>query len=88
MNSIEKRILSISEVEPDEVDLQMIENIKKENDTSEGISLDEMKKQIAEQENLGRISLRVPKILHKQLKDDAEENGVSLNQFIVYKLAK
>jgi predicted HicB family RNase H-like nuclease len=88
MNSIEKRITNIPEVEPDELDQKMIRNIEKRNDTSEGITLDEMQNLVNEKENLGRISLRVPKILHKQLKHDAEENGVSLNQFIVYKLAK
>ena len=88
MNNIEKRIAGIPEVEPDELDIKMIRSIKRRNDTGDGISLDEMQNLVKEKENLGRISLRVPKILHKQLKHDAEENGVSLNQFIVYKLAK
>jgi antitoxin HicB len=36
----------------------------------------------------GKISLRVPKSLHKALIEDAKKEGISLNQFILYKLAK
>ncbi|MDR0248783.1 MAG: type II toxin-antitoxin system HicB family antitoxin [Oscillospiraceae bacterium] len=36
----------------------------------------------------GKISLRVPKELHHSLLASAKENGVSLNQYIVYKLAR
>ncbi|ADY56694.1 hypothetical protein Sgly_2407 [Syntrophobotulus glycolicus DSM 8271] len=36
----------------------------------------------------GKISLRVPKSLHKELVEDAKKEGISLNQFILYKLAK
>jgi len=36
----------------------------------------------------GKISLRVPKSLHKKLVEDAKKEGTSLNQFILYKLAK
>ncbi|MDX9870788.1 MAG: toxin-antitoxin system HicB family antitoxin [Clostridia bacterium] len=36
----------------------------------------------------GKISLRVPKSLHKELIEDAKKEGISLNQFILYKLAK
>lgn len=36
----------------------------------------------------GKISLRVPKSLHKALIEDAQKGGISLNQFIFYKLAK
>ena len=36
----------------------------------------------------GRISLRVPKSLHADLIGKAKNEGISLNQYIVYKLAK
>jgi predicted HicB family RNase H-like nuclease len=36
----------------------------------------------------GKISLRVPKELHAELAEQAKENGVSLNQFIMFKLAR
>lgn len=36
----------------------------------------------------GRITLRTPRSLHKELVKEAEEEGVSLNQYIVYRLSK
>lgn len=37
---------------------------------------------------MGRFSLRLPETLHRQLEVMAEFEGVSLNQYIVYTLAK
>lgn len=88
MTAIEKRFRNVPEVNPDETDLAMIESIKKANDTSLSVSLEDMDNIRAIQEYTGKISLRVPKMLHKELAEDARENGVSLNQFIVYKLAR
>ena len=36
----------------------------------------------------GRILLRTPKSLHKSLLDKAKNEGVSLNQYLVYQLSK
>jgi len=36
----------------------------------------------------GKISLRVPRSLHRDLVEDAKSEGISLNQFILYKLAR
>jgi len=36
----------------------------------------------------GRITLRTPKSLHKDLVEQAEKEGISLNQYIVYLLSK
>ena len=36
----------------------------------------------------GRFVLRIPKTLHKRLALEAKEEGVSLNQYALYKLAK
>jgi len=36
----------------------------------------------------GRITLRMPKTLHQNLIDKAEDEGISLNQFILYLLAE
>jgi len=36
----------------------------------------------------GKISLRVPRSLHRDLVDSAKSEGVSLNQFILYKLSQ
>lgn len=36
----------------------------------------------------GRLMLRIPKELHKSLAEAAKANGVSLNQYAAYKLAR
>jgi predicted HicB family RNase H-like nuclease len=40
------------------------------------------------QEFSGQLRLRMPKSLHQQLSNRASEEGVSLNQYIVYELGK
>ena len=37
---------------------------------------------------MGRMTLRLPESLHRQLETQAEQEGVSLNQYIVYMLAR
>ncbi|MFI5350909.1 MAG: toxin-antitoxin system HicB family antitoxin [Elusimicrobiota bacterium] len=41
-------------------------------------------KPASEQENGGRILLRLPKTLQRNLREDAAEEGVSVNQYAVY----
>lgn len=36
----------------------------------------------------GKLVLRIPRSLHKELKEAAMEEGVSLNQYMLYKLAR
>lgn len=36
----------------------------------------------------GRITVRVPKSMHKELIDEAAEEGISLNQYLIYLLSK
>ena len=35
----------------------------------------------------GRFNLRIPKSLHKKLAEEAEDEGISLNQLALYKLS-
>ena len=84
IDEFEKRLAAIEEVEPDEWDLEMLREIDAETD-DETMPLEKVR---ALRECSGKISLRVPKELHYKLLEDAKENGVSLDQFIVYKLAK
>lgn len=35
----------------------------------------------------GKLVIRLPKSLHKRLKEEAAAEGVSLNQYMIYKLA-
>lgn len=36
----------------------------------------------------GKLNIRIPKSLHQQLSEAAAKDGVSLNQYIVYKLSR
>lgn len=80
----EKKLEEVPEVKPDEWDKQMLAEIDAETD-NETIPLEAVR---AYRECSGKISLRVPKELHYRLLESAKDNGVSLNQFVVYKLAK
>ena len=54
-------------------------------DPAEVLTLEEYKEQ---REYSGKLMLRIPKELHKTLAEAAKANGVSLNQYALYKLAK
>lgn len=54
-------------------------------DPGESVTLEEYK---ASREYSGKLMLRVPKELHRALAEAAKSNGVSLNQYALYKLAK
>jgi len=43
---------------------------------------------LTQREYSGKLMLRIPKELHKQLAESARANGVSLNQYAIYKLSK
>lgn len=50
------------------------------------VSLDAFKASL--EEYSGRLVLRIPRSLHKLLKQEAEIEGVSLNQYMLYKLSR
>lgn len=49
------------------------------------VSLEEFRREL--EDYSGRLVLRIPRSLHKHLKEEAEVEGVSLNQYMLYKLA-
>ena len=72
---------------PDKSELEAVADFRKalaENDESQLATFEEHEAR----ELSGKLVIRIPKILHRELKDQAEANGVSLNQFILYKLAR
>ena len=83
VDEFEAKLASIPEEAPDEWDIKMLTDMDAEKDNST-TSLETVK---ARREYSGKISIRVPKELHQLLIEKAKDNGVSLNQFIVYKLA-
>ena len=80
-----KKVEATPVVEPDEWDLEMIKAIDAESDDGSFVTLEDVR---LRREVSGEISLRVPKELHYELLENAEENGVTLEQFIIYKLAR
>ena len=86
-SEMEARFAEINALEPeaptqDDLDAIARANAESPDDT---VTLEEYK---AQREYSGRLLLRIPKELHRQLVEDAKENGVSLNQYALYKLAK
>lgn len=69
---------------PSAEDLAAFEEAEAE-DPADAVTLEEYK---ASREYSGKLMLRVPKELHKALAEAAKANGVSLNQYALYKLAK
>jgi len=80
---LQEKIKNIPEVTPDEIDMQMIAEY--EEGADESVSWEDYK---TERTYSGNISLRIPKDLHKALVGTAKEQGVSLNQYCLYKLAR
>lgn len=54
-------------------------------DDGSTISLEDFQREL--EDYSGRLVLRIPRSLHKHLKEEAEIEGVSLNQYMLYKLA-
>jgi len=83
-DDFEQQLAKVSEDAPDEWDMQMLAEIDAETDDIT-TTLEAAR---AFRECSGKISLRLPKELHYKLLEGAKENGVSLNQFVMYKLAR
>lgn len=78
----ENRLSALPQEEPDEIDSMMM----KAAEESRGgeMRLDDFKSLM---DYSGNISLRVPRSLHKELAEAAKVEGVSLNQYALYKLS-
>jgi len=76
-----KKLAQIPVVEPDEFDKEMIARIEKD---GEEMDLAQFKKEL---DCSGKISLRLPKSLHRDLITNAKSEGVSLNQYLLYRLS-
>lgn len=85
---IEKRFAEIDALpaeEPDEIDLAMMAEAEAMDDGTT-VTLEEFKQSV--QECSGKLNIRIPRSLHLRLREEAKEDGVSLNQYILYKLAQ
>lgn len=84
---MENRFAAICAREPASLDSEELASLAAAEAMDDGttVSLSDYKK--AKEYN-GKILLRIPKELHAELAKSAEANGVSLNQYALYKLAK
>ena len=85
---IEKRFAEINAMEPEELTPEEAASLAEAEAMDDGttITLEEFKKNL--EEYSGKLVLRIPRSLHKELKEKAEIEGVSLNQYMLYKLTK
>lgn len=85
---IEKRFAEINAAKPEELSPADAVSLAKAEAMDDGtaVSLDELKQAL--EEYSGKLVLRIPRSLHKALKDAAEIEGVSLNQYMIYKLSR
>lgn len=84
---IERRFAEINAQVPEEPtaeDLAAIAEAAAE-DPTDTITLEEFR---AQREYSGNLIIRIPKEPHRSLAESAKKNGVSLNQYALYKLAK
>lgn len=78
------KLASIPEKETDAMEHEMIAQVQADNDDS-AVSLEDVK---ADFEYSGKLNIHIPKSLHRHLSQSAKDDGVSLNQYILYKLAR
>ena len=85
---LEQRFAEISAREPEELTAEEAAALAEAEAMDDGssVSLDAFQ---AELEGYsGKLVLRIPRSLHKHLKEEAEIEGVSLNQYMLYKLSR
>lgn len=84
---IEKRFAEIDAREPEALTAGETASLAAAEamDNGSTISLEDFRREL--EDYSGRLVLRIPRSLHKHLKEEAEIEGVSLNQYMLYKLA-
>lgn len=81
----EAKLKTLPVEEPDEIDKAMLAEAESIDDGTT-VSLEQFNRDL--EEYSGRLVLRIPRSLHKELKEQAAREGVSLNQYMLYKLAR
>lgn len=84
---IEKRFAEINAMDPEILTEEDAASLAEAEAMDDGttVSLEALKQEL--EDYSGKIMLRIPRSLHKTLKQAAAIEGVSLNQYIAYKLA-
>ena len=79
-----RKFAEIDALEPEEPTAEDLAALTAEDPGEETVTLEEY---MARREYSGKLMLRIPKELHRELAEAAKANGVSLNQYALYKLA-
>ena len=84
---IEKRFAAINAREPENLSAEEAASLAAAEAMDDGtsVSLEALKRELDGYS--GRLVIRIPRSLHKLLKEEAEIEGVSLNQYMIYKLS-
>lgn len=81
----QRKLARLPQEEPDELDLAMLAQAKERGGGST-VSLEAFQKSL--EDYSGKLNIRIPRSLHRRLSQEAKADGVSLNQYILYKLAQ
>ncbi|MBR1497156.1 MAG: toxin-antitoxin system HicB family antitoxin [Oscillospiraceae bacterium] len=81
----EKKLSALPAMEPDRIDRGMMAQAERINDGSK-VDFEEYRQAL--EGASGRLVLRLPRSLHRELKKEAAAEGVSLNQYLVYTLSR
>lgn len=84
---IEKRFAAIDQCTPEVLTSEETASLAEAEAMDDGsaVSLETLRQELDGYS--GRLVLRIPRSLHKALKEEAELEGVSLNQYMLYKLS-
>lgn len=87
-DEVEQKFAEINARPPEELTPSEAASLAEAEDMDDGatVSLEAFKKEL--EEYSGRLVLRIPRSLHRSLKEAAEIEGVSLNQYMLYKLSR
>ena len=85
---INKKFAEINAKTPEELSGEEMASLSAAEKMDDGttVRLDDLKDDL--EEYSGKLVIRIPRSLHKELKEAAKHEGVSLNQYMLYKLSK
>lgn len=87
-SELDARLAAINAREPETLSEEEAASLAEAEAMGDGttVSLEALKREL--DGFSGRLVLRIPKSLHKLLKEEADVEGVSLNQYMLYKLSR
>ena len=85
---IAKRFAEIDALPPEELTAEEAASLAEAEAMDDGstLSLEQFRRDL--EDYSGKLVLRIPRSLHKHLKEEAQAEGVSLNQYMLYKLSR